>query len=250
MSLWRYRRKISRAVAGELSAAQEARLREHLADCGACRDHYDALTAAERALFGAGQLPRAQAERGLARLMDELEPAPAPPRPSWRLALALAPVALALAVLGGLLRGPHQTEPDVAWRGGADAALEVPVRLLVYARDAAGTRPLRLVAELPLSGEARLPRFDLVQFAITAPQPGFATVIGEADGAVVRYFPAQAVPAAQKALPLGAPLTLGVLHPGAEQVRLKLLWSTAPLEGQGRPQVDPVLVDGVLSLAP
>src|SRR4051812_39767805 len=50
MSLWRWKRTLVRAVAGELSSQEELRLREHLRGCADCMTFYDRLVETEEGL--------------------------------------------------------------------------------------------------------------------------------------------------------------------------------------------------------
>ena len=67
-----YRRRIVRAVAGDLSAAQETRLRAHLRGCAACRSLYDSLAlvaeaaAADAAVAGTTRAGAARAQLTIA----------------------------------------------------------------------------------------------------------------------------------------------------------------------------------------
>ncbi len=106
MSLWRHRTQIERAVAGELTGADEARLREHLAGCLDCRRYYDTLSMQARIL--AGDPHAGDAERELARLLQALEPekhtaaTPSPFRLFVPAGILAALIALAAAALGGV----------------------------------------------------------------------------------------------------------------------------------------------------
>lgn len=117
MSLWRQRRAIERAVAGQLEPQDDAKLRAHLRGCVECRRFYDQLTVHARILAGDPHATAASAERELARLMGTLAPAvPAPARPWWP-TLAVA-AALAAAVLFFVVPRAEKKD-DIVWRGTA-----------------------------------------------------------------------------------------------------------------------------------
>ncbi len=222
---------------------QERTLRQHLVSCDACRAHYDRLTLTHRALFGAGAPTQSETDRSLARLLDAVEP-PAARRAPARWLAAAATVAAAVFAL--LLLRPASSPTDITWRGAADAE-SAPIRLRIYARDPAGARPLQLAAELPLSGEGRVGREDLVQFAFMGERPGHVYVLIDD---VLAFPGTQAV--AGRPVPLGEAVVLGARHPNAAQLRLRLVWSSAPMDplAPAPPGVDSVAVDGVLSFAP
>src|SRR5204863_7565315 len=124
---------------------------------------------------------RASAARERARLVDALTAAPPAssaqkrvparpraPRPAWAAAL-LVPAALGAWLI---LRssGPGAGVPDagpITWRGATADPAAAPAALLVFAAARAeGATPthVRLVADLPASGEGRVSRHDFVQF--------------------------------------------------------------------------------------
>src|SRR5207245_1006346 len=84
------------------------------------------------------------------------------PRP-WRLVAIGIPAMAAVAVaLVGLPRWLGRSESTITLRGGSEKLQSGP-KLLVYAKRK-GASGVRLVAELPGSGEARVSLNDYVQF--------------------------------------------------------------------------------------
>ncbi len=121
MSLWRQRSAIARAVAGQLGAEDEARLRAHLGGCLECRRHYDALTTQARILAGDPHTTSAQSERELARLMGAVQPEKAVEAPGGWSRFAFA-AGLSAAVVFGFVSWRQSVPVDqVAWRGGSEA---------------------------------------------------------------------------------------------------------------------------------
>jgi hypothetical protein len=167
MSLWLFRGAIARAVAGELSPGREARLRRHLSTCEACRQHYDAASlvaggaARERArLLHALGLPT-KAGAGSAQQPAKEGPRHAATARRW--ALALVP-ALAVVVLLAR-RSPPVDEVTERGRAETPAAEEARASLVLrfYARRPGAA--VRLVGEMPGSGELRVGRDEQVQLA-------------------------------------------------------------------------------------
>ncbi len=193
MSLLFRRRAILRAVAGELSASDERRLRTHLARCPACRDYYDRLTLTARALSAGADRTPDERNRELARLTEALGPRSSPPQRRFG-AWVLVPAALAAAAVFAVLPSGVR-EDDVAFRGG-DAGPTGTASLAVYAsrRADGGHGPVRLVADLPGSGEARLSREDFVQFRPRCQRtPCHAVVVGvDASGNARVYLGGEA----------------------------------------------------------
>lgn len=255
MSLLFRRSAIVRAVAGDLPPADETRLRVHMVGCSACRQHYDELML----IAGAAGAGRSAAERARARLFRALggpsedartnaHAAAAPPRGrGWRLAaLTLVPAAAALIAL--VVREPadptgdaaHEAAPGdeaIGWRGAgntsgssaaeADEAARAGLSLRFYAsrkeRDGAAPGPLRLLGELPASGELRASRGDYLQLAYAGlREPRHLVVVGVDEAGTLRRFhprgaagpsvPLQPVTGAPK--PLGASVDLGAHAPG------------------------------------
>ena len=251
MSLpWR-RRAIERAAAGLLPAAQERRLRDHLARCSRCRVYYDQLTSTARALAGApAQATREQIARQRERLALAIGAPPGPaPRAvpgSRRWLLALTP-ALAAAVLVVAMRARRPDQPatlqpagsDIRWRGAGDGTAGVgQASLLVYAspKGPDAQRQVRMVAEFPGSHEGVVSRQDYVQFTARHDFPRvFVTLLGlDARGTIHRYFPRPGTPArphppGASAGPLGPSLDLGSSHPPGP-LRLLALFNDQPLD--------------------
>ena len=251
MSLLLHRRVIARAIAGELSARAELALREHLSGCAPCREHYDSLARVGAALASRNAQGRA-ADRARARLVaalpapavldhrDEARARPRLPRWAWG-ALGIVPVLTAALLLLRPVTSPTPPLPPtpyVANRGGERTEASAPAVLLIFASHkdpARGHGPVRLVAELPGSGEGRVSLDDYVQFSVRGLHaPAFVTVVGVDDaGEVHTYVPrAGAAPPhitpAASATSLGASIDLARGHrPG--RLRLYGLLSAEPL---------------------
>ena len=118
MSLWRHRATIARAVAGELEAEDEAKLRAHLSTCAECRRHYDSLSVQARILAGDPHESSAGNARALARLMAALSPAGPKPKPSPLRWLVPAGVLAAAALVAVFM--PRSPDEEVAFRGSND----------------------------------------------------------------------------------------------------------------------------------
>lgn len=208
MSLLFHKSEIARAVLGELAPPDEERLRAHLRACAPCRGHYDALAAASRAVGGgAGDVARERA-----RLLGALERGPSAPAPArrsraWLVAgLVLAPAA---AVVLWLAR--PAPEAEVTMRGGAETTASQPAATVVlYAsrRTGPATRgPLRLVGELPGSGEARVSLDDYLQLAVRGLRaPAHARVAVVDQAGAVKTLVGDTLLAPKVA---GVPVTLG-----------------------------------------
>ncbi|MBI3184912.1 MAG: zf-HC2 domain-containing protein [Myxococcales bacterium] len=286
MSLLLRRREIERAVAGELDATAELRLRAHLGGCESCRGHYDALSLAARALRGAAQATEDQSRRELARLEEALAAPPPSPAvaggsPSWLwlgfrplpasrgrgspeaargaqaisvdgvldvrrdrnvpstdarprrdrpqqaekgktrawarwAAAGLAAAAAGVALFVTFGRPAEDRGAEVGFRGGGKEAADLSVLVHARAADAPGT--LRLVAELPGSGEGQLSARDLVQFSYAHQlAPGYLAILGvQAGGEVHWYFPPQVgqgpLPPTREPRPVGSSVSLSERH--------------------------------------
>jgi hypothetical protein len=231
MSLWLNRRRILRAVAGELPPAEEQRLRAHVAGCGACRGHYDQVSQAAETL-GTATSARRERERVLAAVVA----APAPAASS-----RVVPV-LAVAAAAGLVLWLSSTadKERVGWRGAGDET-RAPVRLLLHASRKgdgdAPNGPLRFIADLPGAGEGRVSTRDYLQLSyvgLKAPAYAMVVAIDEA-GAEHQYAPrpdaeALRVEPTAKAKGLGPSVYLGRQRPG--KFRVFGVFSDAPLEAR------------------
>jgi hypothetical protein len=239
VSLWRHRRAIARAVAGDLPRADEARLRAHLETCARCRGHYDALAGVAAALDGGRAAAALERARLFAALDAPTAPRAAPPaRRPWLVpALALAPV-VAL-VVAWRLHAPTVTDgADVTLRGAPGADRAAPASLLLHAsrKTGAGTHgPVRLVADLPGSGEGRVSTADYVQLGVRGLRaPAYVSVVGvDARGVVHTYVPRAGT--APRLEPSGGVQALGPsfelgreLPPG--RVRVAAFFSPAALD--------------------
>jgi hypothetical protein len=230
VSLLFHRRRILRAVAGELRAADEQRLRQHLAGCEACRKFYDRTSQAAEALGATG------ARRERDRVLSALAPALAPAVSNrWAPALAVAAAAGLVLWLGSTA-----DRPGVAWRGAGDEA-RAPVRLLLHAsrKGDPGTAngPLRFIADLPGAGEGRVSTRDYLQLSyvgLKAPAYALVVAIDEA-GAEHQYVPrpdaeALKVEPTDRAKGLGPSVYLGRQRPG--KFRVFGVFSDAPLDAR------------------
>ncbi len=138
MSLWRQRGTIERAIAGGLNAADEAKLRSHLAGCFDCRRHYDDLSMQQRILAGDPHSSPAQAERELARLMETLAPKKADDVPAWWPRFAMA-VSVAAALVFGFVSWRAPTE-QIQLRGAGDGVAGLGLWLVSAPRDGGDLR--------------------------------------------------------------------------------------------------------------
>ena len=166
MSLTRQRKEIEQAVAGVLPLEDEQKLRAHLAGCEECRRHYDLLTMQARMLAGGPEPAKGADDRELGRLMAALNPRPAPARSrGWLPALAFAAASAAVFLLLFGLPKAGTGEPDVVWRGAADAgASEESFALSMFAAPLDGGK-LEQKANVPLDPTARIGRDQWIAFA-------------------------------------------------------------------------------------
>jgi hypothetical protein len=285
MSLLLHRRAIARAVAGELSVGAERALRDHLRGCTACRAHYDQLASTTQAFaLVAGRAEMRADERARGRLLAELEtPSPSGDgvrdrAPSTRWTWAAVGLIPAAALTVFLLRPASGPEPAgyQAMRGAGDSSEpSAPAELLIFASrkdTGSGHGPVRLVAELPASGEGRVSLDDYVQFSVRGLHaPAFVTVVGIDDaGDVHTYVPRAGAPPphpapSSGAVSLGASIDLARGHqPG--RLRIYGLLSPEPLPPErvraaaaqvdrtrpGAPALDLAVpqVSGLLTIAP
>ncbi len=246
MSLLFRRRTIARAVAGDLPPETEATLRAHLRGCARCRGYYDQLSGTAEGL-SLSSSARVADTRARGRLLAALGGETAPEMPGapatratrarrwWGAALLIAPAAAALLFLA---RPAPRHLANVTWRGG-DEGTAPPAALLVYASRKGGggnPGPVRLVADLPASGEGRVTLSDYVQFSVRGLRTVmFTTVLGIDDtGGLHLYAPRPGTPPVALR-PGDRPVSLGPsvdLQRGhrAGQLRLYALFSPEPID--------------------
>lgn len=260
MSLLFHRRAIERAVAGEMTGGEELVLREHLTGCARCRGHYDRLVLAVRALRSDASASATERARESARVFAAIDvgrpdarPALAPVRTFSGWLEILVPAATAAAILLAVATGLPGTpaDRDVGWRGipaggerarplqGPGEAGESDLGLIVYASRKEGGEPgpVRLVAELPGSGEGRLSVAEYVQFSYRHRRDRtYLYVVGlDARGEFHVYHPlrewSDAGPLARAAAPrpLGPSVDLERRH-AAGLLRVWALSANAPLD--------------------
>lgn len=241
MSLLLHKRAIQRAVLGELAPRREARLRAHLELCARCRDHYDGLARMAEAL-DAG---RAAAARARARLFaalpdpppsagDERPPVAAAGRTSMRRrAWVGASLALAAATVVLVLVWPRDRD-DVTWRGGQEPGTAPPATLVLYARSKAGPpgqANMRVAAELPGSGEARIARDEYLLFGLRGLRAPTHVRVSAVDdnGRVFDHVADTAVVPGPGPLTLGRSIDVARAHqPG--RLRLVVLFSDKAID--------------------
>lgn len=182
MSLFFHRNTIEAAVAGTLSAAEEATLRAHLSTCDACRGHYDALVVASRAMANSSEATADELRREHARLEAMVGGAPAPRPAPRRLAFFVLPAALAAGLIAMVLVN-RPTDREITERGGSELPA-APFSISLYAKAKSGGAKVRLVAEFPASGEASLSTSDWVQVTSKA-----TVVVVAVGGAEPRILP-------------------------------------------------------------
>lgn len=175
MTLLFRRRQLEAAVAGELSAHDDAEVLVHVRGCVSCRAHYDALVLAQRALEGV-PVSRVELERERRRLEASLSGAPA--RRRNVMPVLVPALALAAALIFFVAR-PDDV-PEVTERGGDEAA--APFVVSVYAKSKEGSAKARLAAELPASGEARVSARDWVQ--VSVPKDVVVVLVRDGEPAV------------------------------------------------------------------
>lgn len=229
MSLLLHRGEIEAAVAGTLSASEEASLRAHLSTCDDCRNHYDALTLAARAVRGTSEPTADELTRERARLEAILQPAAVKPKERRPFAFILLPIALAAAATLVVF---IPRDDGITERGGDD--VRPPFTVSVYAKSKEGKAPVRLAGELPSSGEATVSANEWVQ--VSSKSPAVVVAIGESGvqvfepGGSLSFTPGtwrvfavtgasvdevknatKGLTAADKRLPLAKPQVTGVL---------------------------------------
>ena len=207
MALWRFRGRIGDAVLGELTGADELALFAHLRTCTDCRAHYELLEGAARALS-----PERAASRERARLVAALTPAQ-PVRPRQTVAFRAALAIRAMVVLAVIL-WPRAPE-DVGLRGGDRPAM-VAAALLLYARDTDGGA-VKLVADFPLAGRARLSRDQQAQFFVRHPWQRARVVVWATSVEGARHdWPAVEVDQTRAgSAPVGESFSLAALSAGS-----------------------------------
>ncbi len=247
MSLLFYKRAIEDAVSNQLSAAEELKLRRHLSSCDGCRRYYDTLTVGARLLRGGVNVRPSEVEREFERLTAALDaPKPVvaegalPVRWQWPSAVAVPVAAL---VLAGIFVGPRLIQdhrPRTTERG-AVARVEPKAGVLVYAqrKDQPAGSPVRLVADLPGSGEAHVSKQDYVQFTIhhELPYDAYVALVGVDEVGEVHIYPAGResgavrVPPNRKGRSFGPSIDFSANHrPGL--MRLYAVFSPLPLNTQ------------------
>lgn len=230
MSLWRNRRKIARAVAGDLRPQAELKLRAHLRVCDACRTHYNLLS--QMAAISDPLTVKQRQRARLEALLPGLATAPAPAKRRWVWALpVLVPTLVALLWLRSHVPG---SDEQVAWRGGAEPAAW-PLSLVLYEFAQGPKGPPVVLGELPFSRGVRVAREALVQFAYAKlRKPTFLYVVGQQDGKAVVLYPRrpqdeQQIVPEPRTKALGTSLNLhAAFNPGV--LRLCVVLSTQRLD--------------------
>ena len=240
MSLLLRKRDIERAILGELTPADEARLFEHLHGCAPCQARYDELTRVKSFVDGAA-VAQARARARLVAAVDRPSGGRGPQdrsrRSRWLPALfVLAPAAAIVVWIVKPAAPPNKTVDEVTMRGSADPtptpAAATPTLIIYASRKTGPARhgPVRLVAELPGSGEARVSLGDYLQLGVRGLRAAaHVRVVGLDDhGAVHDYLPdTVALPAARTSA-VGRSVDLARDHaPG--KVKVVALFSDAPV---------------------
>jgi hypothetical protein len=148
-----------------------------------------------------------------------------------------------------------QAPQDVQWRGAGDDAPDGRGSLVIYAaqkQPGGGAGALRIVTELPGSGQGRVSLSEYVAFGVRdLPSPAFVTVAGvQDDGTIHIYLPR---PAGDSVHALAGPdptvfrpsIDLAAAHRTGRLV-IHALFSRSPLAPD---QVRRALVDGARSVA-
>jgi len=239
VSLLLHQREIERAVLGELAPAAEARLFAHLRGCAACRTRYDDLSTVKSFVDGSQVAPA----RARARLVAALDgPGDGGEQPEqirrrrWLPALfVLAPAAAILLWIAKPAAPPIGAGDDVTLRGGGDPVSSAAApTLVIYASRKTGTTghgPVRLVAELPGSGEARVSIADYLQLGVRGLRaPAHVRVVGlDERGTVHDYLPDTVAQPAARTATVGRSVDLARDHvPG--RVKVVALFSNAPAD--------------------
>jgi hypothetical protein len=241
VSLLLHEREIARAVLGELAPSAEARLFRHLRGCATCQARYDQL-ATVKSLFDGSAVAHGRARARLVAALAEKRAENDQPgrtdrrrRPRWLPALlALVPAAAILLWIARPAAPPSKADDEVTMRGSADPSPSpaTPTLIIYASRKAgpAGHGPVRLVAELPGSGEARVSLADYLQLGVRGLRAAaHVRVVGlDARGAVHDYLPDTVATPAARTSALGRSVDLSRDHaPG--RVRVVAVFSEAPV---------------------
>jgi hypothetical protein len=234
-------RDIERAVLGELTPADEARLFEHLHRCAPCQARYEELMKVKSFVDGAA-VAHARARARLVAAVDRLpgdqgrqERRDRSRRSRWLPALfVLAPAAAIVVWIAKPAAPPHKIVDEVTMRGGADPTptATTPTLIMYASRKTGPARhgPVRLVAELPGSGEARVSLSDYLQLGVRGLRAAAHVRVAGLDdhGSVHDYLPdTVALPAARTSA-VGRSVELARDHaPGT--VKVVALFSDAPV---------------------
>jgi hypothetical protein len=251
MSLLLRRRSIARAVLGDLSPREEDTLRGHLRRCEACRAYYDELGAAAAAM---GTRATAREQARLFAVLDQTASGGSTTRAAagevrhlrrgWlrTAAFVMAPAAALVLWRGRTVEpnGKGAGREGVMARGNADGDSRAsPGMVLIYASRKTGPAthgPVRLVAEVPGSGEGRVSIGDYLQLNVSALRaPAYVRVVAVDDMGGVHPFglatagAATPLQPADKPIALGSSVELGRGHrPG--RLRILALFSSAPID--------------------
>jgi hypothetical protein len=236
VSLLVHARDIERAVMGELAPVAEARLFTHLRWCTRCQARYDQL-AGVKAAFDGGKAAGARTRARLVAALDDAGAARARPhRRRWFPALlVLAPAAAILVWIAKPAAPPPSAVEEMTMRGGSDPTAAAPApALVIYASRKTGPAshgPVRLVAELPGSGEARVSRDDYLQLGVRGLRAAtHVRVVGvDARGAVREVLADTLATPAAGSSAVGRSVELGRGQP-AETLPIVALFSVEPID--------------------
>jgi hypothetical protein len=241
VSLLGHKRQIARAVLGELSPRDDARLRAHLGGCARCRAHYDVLARTAQGL-GRGRVAAAREQERLFAALDASTHSATAPTPRrhriWQgAAFALVPAAaIAVLLLTRATPAPSPGGDEITLRGRDAPEAAAPATIVLYAsRKLAPPShgPVRLVGELPGSGEAHVSLGDYLQLGLRGLRaPVHVRVVGVDEGGRVHdYVGDTAVVPRAGPLTLGGSIDLGREHePG--RVRLLALFSAQKIDDE------------------
>jgi hypothetical protein len=143
----------------------------------------------------------------------------------WVSGLALAPVAAVILWIARPAPAPVAPADEVTMRGGAEQAAPPPATLVMYATRRLGPAshgPIRMVGELPGSGEARLSLGDYMQLGVRGlKEPMHVRVVGlDQDGRTHEYAGDTLLMPSAATVTLGGSVELARAHaPG----RLRLI---------------------------